>query len=125
MNEFFCNIGNELYKDIRDTENGLLKGEYTINSTKATFIFSPVVSRQVILAMKKFKTSNGFGLDEISSILLKAGISILAEPLSQLLNFSLSAGIFPDQGKLLGLLLFTRMVRAITDQTIVQSLFCL
>ena len=64
---FFCNVGNELCKDIPDTDNGLLKGEYTINPTNATFIFSPVVSKQVILAMNKFKTSNGFGLDEISS----------------------------------------------------------
>ena len=100
MNEFFCNVGNELCKDIPDTENGLLKGEYTINPTNATFIFSPVVSKQVMLAMSKFKTSNGFGLDEISSFFLKAGLSILAEPLSQLFNLSLSAGIFPDQWKI-------------------------
>ena len=97
MNEFFCNVGNELCKDIPDTENGLLKDEYTINPTNATFIFSPVVSKQVMLAMSKFRTSNGFGLGEISSFFLKAGISILAEPLSQLFNLSLSAGIFPDQ----------------------------
>ena len=53
-----------------------------------------------MLAMSKFKTSNGFGLDGISSFFLKAGISILAEPLSQLFNLSLSAGIFPDQWKI-------------------------
>ena len=50
--------------------------------------------------MNKFKISHGFGLDEISSFFLKAGISIVAEPLSQLFNLSLSAGIFPDQWKI-------------------------
>ena len=100
MNDFFCNVGNELCKDIPDIENGLLKGEQVINPTNATFIFSPVVFKQVILAMNKFKTSHGFGLDEISSFFLKAGISILAKPLSQLFNLSLSAGIFPDQWKI-------------------------
>ena len=100
MNEFFCNVGSELCKDIPNTENGLLKGEYAINPTNATFSFSPVVSKQVSLAMNKFRTSNGFGLDEISSFFLKIGMSILDEPLSQLFNLSLSAGIFPDQWKI-------------------------
>ena len=100
MNEFFCNVGSELCKDIPDTENGLLKGEYAINPTNATFSLSPVVSKQVSLAMNKLKTSNGFGLDEISSFFLKTGMSILAEPLSQLFNLSFSAGIFPDQWKI-------------------------
>ena len=71
MNDFFCNVGNELCKDIPDIENGLLKGEQVINPTNATFIFSPVVFKQVILAMNKFKTSHGFGLDEISSFFPK------------------------------------------------------
>ena len=97
MNEFCCSVGNEVCKDIPDTENVLLKGEYTINPTNAPFIFSSVVSKQVILAMNKFKTSNGF---EISSFSLKAGISILAEPLSQLFSLPLSAGIFPDLWKI-------------------------
>ena len=51
MNEFFCNVGSELCKDIPDTENGLLKGAYAINPTNATFSFSPVVSKQVSLAI--------------------------------------------------------------------------
>ena len=50
--------------------------------------------------MNKFRTSNGFGLDEIFSFFLKTGMSILAEPLSQLFNLSLSTGIFPDQWKI-------------------------
>ena len=99
MNEFFCNVGSELCKDIPDAENGLLKGEYAINPTNATFSISPVVSKQVSLAMSKFKTSNGFGLDEISSFFLKTGMSILPEPSSQLLNLSLPAGIFLYQWK--------------------------
>ena len=84
MREYFSYVGNEVCKDIPYTENGLLKGEYTINPTNANFIFSLVVSKQVILAMNKCKTSNGFGLDEFSSFFLKAGISILVEPVSAL-----------------------------------------
>ena len=100
MNQFFCNVGDELSKDIPDTENSLLMGEHAINPSNATFIFAPVVSEQVALAMNKIKTSHGYGLDEISSFFLKIAMPVLAEPLSQLFNLSLSAGVFPDQWKI-------------------------
>ena len=89
MNQCFCNVGDELSKDIPDTENSLLQGEHTINPSNATFIFEPVVSEQVALAMNKIKTSHGFALDEISSFFRKIAMPALAEPLSQLLNLSL------------------------------------
>ena len=48
--------------------------------------------KQVIQAMNKLKISNGFGLNEISSFFLKAGISILAGPLlSQLFKLAISS----------------------------------
>ena len=100
MNQFFCNVGDELSKDIPDTEISLLMGEHTINPSNATFIFAPVVSEQVALAMNKIKTSHGYGLDEISSFFLKIAMPVLAEPLRQLFNLSLSAGVFPDQWKI-------------------------
>ena len=51
MNEFFSNIGVKLCKDIPDTENDLLNGDYDINPTKATILFTPIESEQVITAM--------------------------------------------------------------------------
>ena len=40
------------------------------------------------------------GQDGISSFLLKAGMPILAQPLSQLFNLSLSLSLFPDSWKI-------------------------
>ena len=100
MNDFFSNIGVKLSKDIPDTENNLLNGDYDINPTKATMFFTPIESGQVITEMRKFKTSQGHGLDEISSYFLKAGMHILAEPLAELFNLSLSTGVFPDLWKI-------------------------
>ena len=100
MNQFFCNVDDELSKDIPDTENSLLLDEHTINPSNASFILAPVVSEQVALAMYKIKTSHGFGLDEISRFFLKIAMPALAEPLSQLFNLSLSAGVFPNQWKI-------------------------
>ena len=53
MNQFFCNVGDELSKDIPDKKNSLLLGEHTINPSNASLIFAPVVSEQVALAMNK------------------------------------------------------------------------
>ena len=64
MNQYFCNVGDELCKDIPDTDNGLLLGEYAINTSNATVIFTPVLSKQVALAINRFNTSNGFGLHQ-------------------------------------------------------------
>ena len=57
MNDVFSNIGVKLSKDIPDTENNLLNGDYDINPTKATVFFTPIESGQAITAMRKFKTS--------------------------------------------------------------------
>ena len=51
-------------------------------------------------ALNKFKTSDGSGLDVISSFILKAGIPILPQSVSQLFNSSLSAGLFSDSWKI-------------------------
>ena len=71
-NDFCSNIGVKLCNDIPDTENELLNGDYDINPTVATFLFTPIESEQVIKAMCKFKTSQERqGLYEISSFFLK------------------------------------------------------
>ena len=86
MNDFFSKIGVELSKDIPDTENDLVNDGYDINQTKVTFLFTPEKSEQVNKAMR---------MGEISSFFLKAGISILAEPLAELFKLSLSYGGVP------------------------------
>ena len=55
----------------------------------------PIVARTGL-----FQTSKGFGLDLISSCFLKIGMPILARPLSQLFNLSMSQGLFPDSWKI-------------------------
>ena len=50
--------------------------------------------------MRKFKTSQEQRLDKTSSFFLKDGMPILAEPLAELVNLSLSTGVFPDLWKM-------------------------
>ena len=50
--------------------------------------------------MNKFETSKSFDLDLISSYSLKLSMPILASPLSQIFNLSMSQGIFPGGWKI-------------------------
>ena len=99
MNQFFCTAGEKLSNDIPETKNPLLNDEYIVNPLSATFSFASVTLKQLIETMGKFKTSQGFGLDYISSFFLKAGMPVLAGSLSQLFNMSMSLGIFPGDWK--------------------------
>ena len=100
MNDYFRSVGDKLSNKIPYKENSLLKGDYDINPSAARFTFSPMQPQELIKAINKFKSSHGSGLDGISSFLLKAGMPILAQPLSQLFNLSLSLGQFPDSRKI-------------------------
>ena len=96
MNNSFCTVGDQLSKEIPDTRNSLLEGSINVNPENLSCVFSPISPQQLAKAMNKFKTSKSFGLDLISSYFLKLGMPILASPLSQLFNLSMSQGIFPD-----------------------------
>ena len=65
-----------------------------------TFSFAPVTPKQLIETMVKFKTSQGSGLDCISSFFLKVGMPVLAGSLSRPFNIFMSLGIFPDEWKI-------------------------
>ena len=100
MNQFFCSVREKLSNDIRETNNPPLNDEYIVNPKNATFSFAPVTTKQLIETMGKFKTSQGSGLDCISSFFFKAGMLVLAGSLSQLFNMSMSPGIFPEHWKI-------------------------
>lgn len=55
---------------------------------KFFLFFAPIEAEQVITTIRKFKTSQGHGLDGISSFFLKSGMPVLAEPLAELFYLS-------------------------------------
>ena len=62
-------------------------------------MYEPFNEDHIINTISKFKSSHGFGLDNISSFFLKKGMPILANGRSQIFNLCLSAGKFPDSWK--------------------------
>ena len=55
-----------------------------------------LLSKIVVNVMAKFKKSNGFGVDGISSFFLKIGMPVLAPVLCDIFNWSLASGNFPQ-----------------------------
>ena len=97
MNKYFCNVGEQLSKKIPKKINSFISRQ--IPAPKSKFGFSPVNAEDRIKAMSKLKSSQGFGMDNISSFFLKKGMPILANGLCQIFNMSLSTGQFPDSWK--------------------------
>ena len=124
MNNFFCTVGHQLSTKIPHTKNSLLKGDVTVNPEKVSFSFLPIWPQKLVKAMGKFKTSKSFGLDLISSYFLKIGMPILASPLSQLFNLSMSPGLFPNGWKIARVAPIHKTGPTIS-RIIVRSQFCL
>ena len=98
MNKYFCSIGGELSKDIPYKLNSFLSNH--IHAPDRPFIFTPTNAEHIITAISIFKSSHGFGADNISSFFLKKDMPILANGLSQMFNLCLSLGKFPDIWKM-------------------------
>ena len=100
MNDFFCSIGKMLSDDIPQQPNPLLTNEYNINENDTSFQFKTVFSVSVEKALKKMKTSFGFGSDGIASHFIKIAFPINSHSLCRIYNMSIESGIFPDSWKL-------------------------
>ena len=86
--------GEELSKDIPHKLNSFISNQ--IHASDRSFIFTPINAENVSNVTSKFKSSHGFGIDSISGLSLKKGMSILANSLSQIFTLSLPFGKFPD-----------------------------
>ena len=96
MNDFFCNVGKKLSDDIPQQLNPLLSNEYNINEKGTSFQFKTVFSVSVEKALKKMKTSFGFGSDGIASHFIKTAFPVIPHSLFRIYNLSIESGIFPD-----------------------------
>ena len=65
MNKYFCNIREELCKDIPYKLNSFFSNQ--IRAPDKSFIFTSINAEHIIKTISKSKSSHGFGLDRISS----------------------------------------------------------
>ena len=70
------------------------------SNLKEKLLFAKIESDKVFKILKSFDESKAPGIDDLSGIFLKAGDSLLATPVTQLCNLSISSGRFPDTCKI-------------------------
>ncbi|KAI0238435.1 hypothetical protein LSAT2_010850, partial [Lamellibrachia satsuma] len=62
--------------------------------------FTPVSENDTKNIINNLKSKRSMGIDNISSILLKASVNVIAKPLTSIINQSLLSGKFPQKLKI-------------------------
>jgi hypothetical protein len=94
FNNYFINIGPQLATNIVQPDN-IAFSDYLITPTDHTFDFQRVTTTEVMKVIDNLKNKTSSGLDNISNKLLKHVKMEISEPLTLIINQSLSKGTFP------------------------------
>ena len=94
------NIGSKLAETISSKHQAKHFDSYLKDRCVSTFNFVPVTRDEVISVIHKFAPKKSAGHDLISTNLLKEISPLIAEPLSLIINQSLSTGISPSKLKI-------------------------
>ena len=97
FNNYFVNIGPNLAHDIPNTN--IEVRTFLENAQFHTMFLSPVIADEVLALVNKMKPKKGSGFDGITNFLIKKIINEIIEPLTHILNASLTSGIVPDKLK--------------------------
>ena len=86
MNNNFCSVGKDLAHKISPVPNPLLSGDFEMNKTKAKFHFRTIEVQEIRDAFAKVKPAKSFGIDNISSYLLKLALPFTENSLASIFN---------------------------------------
>ena len=100
---FFSDIAINLLAKLPTAPNRFNKNSvsefYKKFNIKNKFKFSHVTDETILEILKNLDVTKATGIDNIAAIFLKDGAEILASPIAQLCNLSISTSIFPDECK--------------------------
>ena len=99
FNEYFINIGEKLVDDIDENSQKCYK-DFLNKYDNLKFDFSTVEEQTIIKVINNLSSKDSYGIDGISTTLLKYMKHILAKPLSIIINQTLKTGVFPDKLKI-------------------------
>lgn len=99
FNDFFINIAPNLQKDQPKPSKHFSTYLKNNNAIKNIF-FHATNPQEIVKIVKLLKNSNSTGVDGIQANVIKQSITFLADPLSHIINSSLSQGIVPEELKI-------------------------
>ena len=98
MNDFFVNIGNTVEDKIPRVERDF--SSYLNDPNVKSIFLNPVTTDETIYLISQIKLSKSCGPNSIPNNILKTNMHVLADPITILLNKSISEGTFPNLLKL-------------------------
>ena len=102
--DFFSNLAGDLVNNLPNPTNKFgmnsVKSYYEkLRSSGKQFSFTSVTENNVLDILKKTNPMKAAGIDQLGGKFLKDGASIIASPIAQLCNLSISLSAFPDKCK--------------------------
>ena len=94
FNNFFTSIGPNLQKKIPPTKKNFT--DYLKKPNSENFIIAPTTSDEISDLIHNLKSSKSVGPYSIPTRIMKISKEIISLPLSQLINDSISKGLFPN-----------------------------
>ena len=98
LNNFFADLGPNTVSNLGLCVSDDYK-QYVSNDNHTFFLYA-TDKTEIKRVCLELKSKTSYGYDEISSVLLKRVIDIIARPLAHIFNVSFSSGAFPDTLKI-------------------------
>jgi hypothetical protein len=100
FNSYFTKIGDTISSEIVPEGQQSDFKDYLENFSTNAFTFKNVTEEEILKIISDIKSKKSFGLDRISSTLLKQIKQEIYKPITIIVNQSIETGIFPDQLKI-------------------------
>ena len=103
--DFYSNLANNLVKKLPTAPNKYGKQQSIITTKKLNlrgknFSFAPVAPATILKLLKQLNPAKSAGIDNLTGKFLKEGAPVLASPITDLVNLSISLSLFPDDCKI-------------------------
>ena len=103
--DFYSNLANNLVKKLPTPPNKYGKTAVNnyykkLNLRGKNFSFAPVAPATILKLLKQLNTAKSAGIDNLTGKFLKEGAPVLASPITDLVNLSISLSLFPDDCKM-------------------------
>ena len=98
FNEYFVSVGENIAKSVPSSVKS--PSDFLIGDFPNSFFFTPITNSDVINATLSLKDGKSPGHDDISTMVLKKCIHIIAPVLTHIFNISLQTGCFPEKLKI-------------------------
>ncbi len=96
--KYFANIGPDLASKIQETSNSFLS--FLNSNNEESISLHPTNPNELLEICNSFKTAKAPGYDNLSMYVIKKSIDLIVEPLVNVINLSLSKGVFPSKLKI-------------------------